>query len=118
MKVKIDESLSKYVAEVCSAAGHDAHTVFDEDLEGQPDPLILEAAGREGRILFTLDKGFGDIRSFPPGDHAGVILFRPPREDAYAIMEFVRVFLDLHSLEQYEGCTVVVESNRVRVRRS
>lgn len=32
VKLKIDESVSRYVVDICAAFGHQAHTVHDENL--------------------------------------------------------------------------------------
>ena len=34
------------------------------------------AATSERRLIVTLDRGFGDIRLYPPGTHAGVLVLR------------------------------------------
>ena len=116
MKVKIDESVSRYVADVCAAFGHDAHTVYDEDLNGYPDPSVLAAAVREDRMVLTVDRGLGDVRFYPPGTHRGIIVFRPLQTDGPAIIEFIRVFLAEHDLEDFRDCVVVVEQTQMRVR--
>ena len=40
-------------------SGHDADTVFDENLAGAKDPVLLAVASSEKRVLLTLDKGLG-----------------------------------------------------------
>ena len=77
MKFKIDENLPAEVAADLRAAGHDAESVADEGMGGSPDPPILGRAKREGRVFFTMDKGIADIRIYPPGEYAGIVLFRP-----------------------------------------
>ncbi len=61
MKVKLDEGLPVSLTGRLAALGVDADTVFDEKLTGCTDPEVLAVAGREGRIVFTLDRGFGNI---------------------------------------------------------
>jgi predicted nuclease of predicted toxin-antitoxin system len=56
--------------------GHDVETVIDEGLGGEDDPPVLQAATDEGRILLTFDLDFADIRQYPPGTHAGIVVFR------------------------------------------
>jgi hypothetical protein len=68
-------------------------------------------------MLFTLDVGFADLRRFPPGGHSGVILFRPRSLGPLAVNGLVLDFTRETNLEELEGCVVVVESERVRLRR-
>ncbi len=71
MKVKLDENMPRSASQVLIAAGHDVDTVVDENLAGATDPRVVAAAAAVGRLLITLDRGLGDIRTYPPGSHAG-----------------------------------------------
>ena len=62
MKIKLDENIPGGAADVLHARQRDFDTVVDEALGGQSDPTVPEAAGIEGRIMITLDRGFGDVR--------------------------------------------------------
>ena len=76
MKVKLDENLPASLGEVLVAHDHQIDTVIGEDLVGHPDAGVAAAARAEGRLLITLDKGFGDIRAYPPGTHPGILVLR------------------------------------------
>ena len=56
--------------------GHDAMTVFQENLAGAPDSDISIACQREKRALVTLDTDFADIRTYPPQDFSGLVILR------------------------------------------
>lgn len=71
MRIKLDENLHVGLAATFAAAGHDVDTVIDEGLSGADDPTVLTAATAENRLIVTLDRGFGDLRAYPPGTHAG-----------------------------------------------
>ncbi len=43
----------------------------------------------EGAFLVTADKGFGDVRVYPPGSHPGILVLRPERESLGAFVELV-----------------------------
>jgi predicted nuclease of predicted toxin-antitoxin system len=77
MKVKTDQNVPVEAAEDLREAGHDAVTVDDEGLGGQPDARVADACRAEGRAILTLDLDFADIRVYPPGDYAGIIVLRP-----------------------------------------
>lgn len=63
MRLKPDESLPAELAEDLAALGHDVDTVHGEGLTGAPDTRIAAMAGRRDRVLLTLDKGLGDVRT-------------------------------------------------------
>ncbi len=92
-------------------------TVLDEQLGGHKDAAVVNAATNDGRMIFTLDRGVGDIRSFPPGTHAGVVVLRPASQDPASILALAERLLEVHALEEFSRCVVIVEPQRVRVRR-
>lgn len=73
MRVKLDENFPRGLIEILASAGHDAETVLDEGPGGADDDSLFAAARDGDRILFTLDRGFGDIRRYPPGTHPGIV---------------------------------------------
>ena len=48
--------------------------------------MIAGHARVDGRVLITLDLDFGNVRAYPPADHAGIIVLRPRRQDKTAIL--------------------------------
>jgi predicted nuclease of predicted toxin-antitoxin system len=76
MKFKLDENLPADLAHWLREEGHDVADVVEEGLGGEEDPPVLKAATSEGRILLTFDLDFADIRHYPPGTHAGIVVFR------------------------------------------
>ena len=93
MKIKLDQNLSIHLREVLAALNHDVDTVFDEGLTGVDDPAVLDAAGSQDRILFTLDTDFLNLKTYPPGTHSGIVVFRPPRQGALMLAKFVKAFV-------------------------
>jgi len=77
MRGKLDENMPVEAAEILRAAGWECDTVFDEALGGAEDPDISSRCQAEGRVLFTLDLDFADIRAYPPSAHVGIVVFRP-----------------------------------------
>ncbi len=76
MRIKLDENVTIAAQPVLIKHGHDVHTVHDEDLIGAPDSDLLTVCRDEQRMLVTFDLGFGDLRTYPPGTHPGVIVLR------------------------------------------
>ena len=117
MRIKLDENIPVSAANSATQLGHDADTVVGENLAGATDADVLVAATRDGRLLITLDRGFGDIRSYPPGTHAGVVVLRVDTQDANIVSEAVRSFLAGEDLGDLNGCIVVVRGHLARIRR-
>jgi predicted nuclease of predicted toxin-antitoxin system len=117
VKLKLDENLPHELAAALRGEGHDVHTVADEQLVGESDPVIEAAATDEGRLLLTLDRGIGDLRRYPPGSHAGVLVLRPVAQDPDSILAFIQRLVRTHPLDELRSCVVVVEPRKVRIRR-
>ncbi len=116
MKIKLDENLSRHLKSTLIDAGHEAHTAADEGLLGKADADVAAAAKSEGMMVFTLDVAFADLRRFPPGEHPGIILFRPATRGPLAVNAFVLDFIRQQNLESLAGSITVVEHGRIRVR--
>ena len=69
------------------------------------------------RLLLTLDRGFGDVRSYPAGSHPGIIVLRPEDRRVLSIVTMVETLLDHHDLSTVAGLHAVIQRNVLRVRR-
>ena len=117
MKAKIDENLPSSVARLLVEHGHEAETVREEGLSGASDTRVAEAAKAEERLLLTLDRGFADVRAYPPGSHPGIVVFRLPDQRSQSVREAVLALLRQHDLTDLRGCVAVVQPNMIRIRR-
>ena len=117
MKRKLDENLPHDLATALRGDGHDVHTVVDEQLAGESDPVVVAAATDEGRLVLTLDRGIGDLRRYPPGSHAGALVLRPVAQDPDSIPALIQRLARTHPLDELHSCVVVVEPRKVRIRR-
>jgi predicted nuclease of predicted toxin-antitoxin system len=89
----------------------------EKGLVGEPDDVVARAAASENRMLVTLDKDLGDLRSYPPGTHPGIIMVRLSDQSAPRVTTVLRHLLQAFDLADLTGCLTVVEDNRVRIRR-
>jgi hypothetical protein len=64
------------------------------------------------------NKGFADLRQYPPGSHAGVILLRSQEESRQAYLELAAIALERLKLDELAGAVVVVTYRGVRIRRA
>ena len=76
MKFKLDENLSPSLATLFAAAGHEAHSVTEQKLNGQPDERVIDVCGREQRAPLTFDLDFSNIHAYPPHRYAGIAVLR------------------------------------------
>lgn len=95
----------------------DTLTVFEEGLSGTLDPAPWEIIQGEQRFLITGDKAFANIKKYPPGTHAGVLLLRPDEDGIPQMMDLIQEVLKLGILENLGGCIAVASPRRLRVRR-
>jgi predicted nuclease of predicted toxin-antitoxin system len=103
VKFKLDENLPVSAGTVLASGGHDVDTVRAEGLTGAPDQDIVVAATAEGRILISLDRGLGDIRSYPPGSHAGIIVLRLADQSAVTVTKAITDLAGLAELGSLAG---------------
>jgi predicted nuclease of predicted toxin-antitoxin system len=115
--VKLDENIPASTALVAVDIGHDVATVIGENLIGATDADVLSASTRDERILVTLDRGFGDLRAYPPGTHGGIVVLRVDSHDAGLVAEALRSFLANDQLGDLTGCITVIRGHLVRIRR-
>jgi predicted nuclease of predicted toxin-antitoxin system len=115
MKIKLDHNLSRHLRDTLEKFGHDVDTAFDEGLAGATDKEVLHEASSQARILFTLDTDFLNLKTYPPGNHGGVVVFRPTRQGALAISDVVEAFVRSADLRKYRRRTALVERTRIRI---
>jgi predicted nuclease of predicted toxin-antitoxin system len=115
-RFKVDENLPAEVAALLIDAGHDAVTVPDQRLSGQPDPIISAICRDEGRIVITLDLDFADIRAYPPADYAGIVVLRLTLLDKWHVLAAVQRLLPLLDQEPLAGKLWIADESIVRIR--
>ena len=80
-------------------------------------PGLWEAVQREGRFLVTSDKGFGDIRAYPPGTHAGILVLRPDQDGIRPLVELTELVLERARLDDLAQFVSVATPRGLRTRR-
>jgi len=113
MRFLADESCDFSVVRILRAAGHDVLAVADV-LPRADDEIIMDRTVREGRILLTEDKDFGQLVYANAKESGGVIFIRFPGN---ARTTLPGVVLDLVNQmgEQLTGRFVVVQPGRIRI---
>ena len=114
---KLDEDLAPLVAKPLTERGHEVRTVHGQGWSGIEDHELLVRATDEGAILITADKGFGDIRKYPPGSHRGIILLRADTDSLAEYLELLDALLKRHELSTMARALTVVSPRGIRIRR-
>jgi predicted nuclease of predicted toxin-antitoxin system len=114
--IKLDENLPSALAERLREAGFDVETVADENMSGTPDPNLLQVATAEQRILLTFDLDFADIRTYPPGSHTGIVVFRLRDQRWATLREPTERLIASGLLNGWTGGLAIVDEKRTRLR--
>ena len=115
MRFLLDQSTDARLGTYLRSLNHDATRIGAEYPSGLPDRTVLALAKREGRILITDDRDFGELVFRSKHSHAGVIYLRL---NSYAELSLKIARLDYvlthypTQLDQF----LVVTLHRVRVR--
>lgn len=116
MRFKIDENLPIEVAGVLRDAGHDAMTIGDQRMSGEPDPRIAAVCRDEDRAILTLDLDFSDIRTYPPSDYPGIVVLRPSTQSKGDVLALVVQLLPLLNIERLIGNLWILQRGGLRIR--
>ena len=116
MKFKLDENLSPSLIGLFAAAGHDAHSIGQEHLSGQPDERVIDVCRREQRALITFDLDFSNILAYPPHHYPGIAVLRLVSQALPVALDAVERILALLPHEPLVGALWIVEEGRVRIR--
>src|ERR1700730_1178517 len=102
-RLKVDEDLPRQIADLCGARGHDVTTVAGQGWQGIADEILWTRIQGERRWLISAATGFADLRNYPPGSHAGVILLRPQEESRRAYLDLAESAVSRLDLDQMSG---------------
>ncbi|MGC9259751.1 MAG: DUF5615 family PIN-like protein [Phycisphaerae bacterium] len=116
LKFKIDENLPMEAAQLLVDAGYDAVTVGDQRMVGASDAMLSDVCRREGRAVVTLDLDFANIRTFNPGEHAGIIVLRLAKLDKAHVLSVLRRLPPVLASEPLTGKLWIVEESDIRMR--
>jgi predicted nuclease of predicted toxin-antitoxin system len=118
VKFLIDENLSTRLVERLASDGHDVVHVRDVGLKAADDQVVLEHARDEDRVLVSADTDFGALLAASRASRPSVILLRlsTGRRVEQVAALIARTVDDLHE-DLDEGSVIVLEQDRIRVRR-
>lgn len=117
MRLLIDENLSPRVARLLREAGHDAAHVVEVGLGNTDDPVIMDAAADDARIIVTADADFGALLAARGTWSPSVVMLRssdhltPDEQVRLVAVVLTRVGDDLE-----DGAIASVTPERIRLR--
>jgi len=113
MKFLVDECVGNGVARWLQGQGHDVISILEVS-PGIPDDAVLQKAVREGRMLVTTDKDFGDIVFRIRKAHCGIILLRLSDWQLSRKIVTIEALLQKHS-DVLAGNFVVLTDQSIRI---
>ena len=117
MKIKVDEDLPRFALQILQDAGYEALSVIDQDMGVWSDTELWNSVQAEQRFLITADKGFGDIRSYTPGTHGGILVLRPNQDGIRALLDLLERVLANYELASLVGTVTIASRQSIRIRR-
>ena len=115
MQFLADESCDFAVVRALRQAGHDVLAVA-EAAPSAADEDVLQMAVTDQRLLLTEDKDFGQWIYAEKRASGGVILLRYSATARTTMPDAVVRLIDRHA-DRLLGCFVVIQPDRVRIRR-
>jgi predicted nuclease of predicted toxin-antitoxin system len=113
MKVLLDTCVWGGAKSVLEAAGHEV--IWSGDWPEDPgDDEILAQAYREGRVLVTLDKDFGELAVVYGQPHSGILRLvnLAARQQGPVCLRV----LETHGTELQQGAIITADVQKLRVR--
>lgn len=110
-----DESCDFAVVRALRAAGYSVEAICELS-PGMPDEAVLALAVKNGRLLLTEDKDFGEWIYAHEQAMAGVLLIRYPANTRAAMVKTIVDLIEQHG-EDLTGSYTVLEPGRARIRK-
>lgn len=118
MRFLVDANLSPRVAQLLSAAGHDAVAVRDLGLQDAPDDEILDRAQLENRVLVPHDTDFGTLLAFRGQSKPSFVLVRSADPlTAEQVAEMITGNFDVMADDLSAGAIATFAQGHLRSRR-
>ena len=116
MKFLTDENIGFKVIYPLRELGFDVKSMLEIE-RGSDDTQVFDLANKDGRILITTDKDFGELVYVNKLVNKGVVLLRLRNNSATNKLEVLKELLKTHKGKLEDAFTVVKEGN-VRVTQS
>jgi len=111
-----DENVFMTTVRLLRDLGLNVQRAQELSLTGSDDLTIFRKAQELKAVLVTNDRGFGDVRVYPPSSHHGVILLKmePDPQKVEAVHRVLRELLRRES--RFDRCLFIVDASKYRKR--
>ena len=117
MKFKVDENLPEELSQLFRQAGWDSFTVTEQQLGGAEDSEVARVSTDEQRVLVTFDRGFSNIKAYPPASHPGMVVFRLKSQDKPHVLAVATRLVAALNVREIRNELWIVQDDRIRIRR-
>ena len=115
-----DHCISNFIVETLRDANHEIVRLRDVLPVESSDDAVIAKAQETNAILLSLNGDFADIVNYPPNDYKGIVALqmRNHPEALPNLMTRLTAYLKVQpAMEHYHGKLLVVEPNRIRMRK-
>lgn len=116
MRFLADMGISSKTVDFLRGLGHEVTHLHEESLDELSDPLILEKARQEGRVLLTSDLDFSELVAASRAKLPSVILFRLKDMRPEHVNRYLAGILERDASALNQGAVISVAEGRIRVR--
>mgnify|MGYP002624209362 CR=1 FL=1 len=117
MKILLDQGVPRTCAVFLRQAGVDAVHGSEVGLSTARDDFILEEAGRQGRVVVTLDADFHSYLALSGALRPSVIRIRLEGLRGEEMSRLLQNVIHQCHTELQAGALISVQENRIRIRR-
>lgn len=112
-----DECIFVQTVRLMRNLGFEIQRIQELGMTGAEDEDVFKKAQDLEAVLVSSDRGFGDIRRYPPSSHCGMIVLKMV-SDPVRVQEVHKVLKQLLKKEdQFRGALFIVDTHKYRVRR-
>ncbi|MES3630575.1 MAG: DUF5615 family PIN-like protein [Longimonas sp.] len=112
-----DECTFTKTVRMMRAAGCTVYRVQDLGMAGAPDAEVYQTALDKEAVLVTTDRGFGDVRSYPPSSHHGIIVLHVSPDPGQVRAVHRTLVMLLQTETSFTGTLFIVDGRKYRKRR-
>jgi len=116
MKFLADMGISPKTVAFLRGKGHDAVHLHEQGFDRLEDPVILEKAHNEGRVLLTHDLDFGGLLAAAGAVLPSVVIFRLQNMRFERVNDYLETIISRYAGPLQTGAIASVSERQIRIR--
>jgi|SRR3989344_9239625 len=112
-KLLADECVHKDMIDALRSAGHTVKTVYESNMSGATDVEVFDRAIKSDLVLFTFDRGFGDIFAFNISKSSGIVIELINSMDKTEMIDIAVAFFS--GDRKLKGKLVIIGKTKIRI---